>query len=222
MNKRLGRSPVNLEFIVEKDKKSGLLTAIFQHSGIPDDAVLLTYAFTGKIPTGYHIMGGKDLSPFPYGQLLVDTFGGDLLFEKNYDNSKRVCTFELHGFRSGEFSGASSLLMNGITHLTGESTVVSNERHVPLGVELSEYSNYYSRYFALSEIELGFSDRKFVLVIAQPSEVNQNNIKTSYYTSGSYFPFRILLTPSELGEYMGKIVKPLSDEGKIKPNFSFA
>lgn len=236
LDAHLSQNPITLDFIVEQPKDGYkrqnqpiLLEVTCRSNPTPQDAVLLTYIFTGKVSTGYNIFGFRDeFIPLPYGQLLVDAFGGIILHEEDSSyirsgTSPRPATFRFEGvhYNAGEqgFGRAEKSLQRGIEHITGENKVVSNQGHVPLGVEIKDDRMYISdsQYFALVPL----TKDEAGLVIAVPSDVKESNHMLFSPESGAYYsPFR-LLTPPELGKYIAQFLEPLHNQGKINPNFQF-
>ena len=215
LDSHLRHAPVSLDFLVQQDK-NGLLLAQSKLPISDEDAVLITYAVTGKIPSGYNIFGNGELSPLNYDELLVDAFGGKVLTKGSYSyEHPRIINFDLtetFDNQNGTFRQM-EYLMKGISHMVESKEVVSNACHVPLGISLQgDRVDRDTKYFAIV-----LSQEQFRFVVAQPSDLKVTDEYNVRFSNG-YSAYRNL-SPQELGEYLGNFAEPLGKQGKIKITF---
>ncbi|MBI3035266.1 hypothetical protein HYY71_03000 [Candidatus Woesearchaeota archaeon] len=204
-----------LRLIIEPEfpLSEGKIKVSVQNPINPADAVLLSYIFTGKVPTGYHILEKDGFRPLHYGQLLVDAFGGDgIILREKYP---ATFNFKPLGSQFDSHTEAKNYIEKGIQHVTGRNLVVSNDLHIPAGVipgENGTPDKDNSTYFAFTHQDTYRDMDKLYLVMAGPREVTGHQMPASMHV---FYVFRTLFSPEEFGRYAARVLKPLHDDGKL-------
>jgi len=197
--------PIPFEIEVKEVRNLGEkgLTATYKGELSDDRAVLLTYIFTRKVPTSYHILQVDEYSPI--GELLADAFGGEprvlLPSYKRLDNYLRD--------ESKSLSDRMGVLSEYIEHVVNsDCKVISTEGHIPIGCILGEQSDGLIKHKNSFYHGLVLTETGLKLAIMMPSEINSEKLQRRDYA-------RTLLTPEELGTYFGRIAEPLHSAKRI-------